>query len=476
MREYNVSQRPSVNRLGTVMRIAVTFVGMLLFMTRVTVLGFWQNPDDYRWTTVDSLSTPAMLYYQIAAADSSHLMALAADYFQNQVALTRLSTDNGNSWRTIRKDSGLGTSIARRGAISFPRRDLAFILCNGGMILRTRDLGLHWDTSFVSAGSSYALSMKSFGITTMATFYNDSAFYYTTNSGDTWTRKGIQVGKKYFYIDEILPLDSVSLVVRIHHQVFTEEKYFDSYISHDLGRTWTYLNSAPRTKKFFGIVALSDGTWLARHEDKEDGIPAHYNSYIGFTSDSGSTWNSVFADTGFVSTDPLGYLSASTSKCAIASAYQWFAMTRDGSTWHTFPELTFNGKTTGAYYQGVMVSPDNYAYVLDRARIFKTSAALNLVLPVPDEADLSGTTAERTIHPNPVRRGDVLEFKYSHYTETPVVSVYNSLGQALSDELRILECNEHAVRIAIENLSAGVYSIVVKCNSSSTCGSFVVGP
>lgn len=394
-----------------------------------------------QWTNV-GISGALGIYLGVVNSDTLF-------YTTEDTGIIYRSFDGGESWTEFQTSA----ENVRIEDFSFPSHEIGYACGstpfenNTGVVFKTENSGLTWDTLFTSLDFSGSTNIE---------FLNKDTGFVATGSEVIKTENGGMT----FTTLEILPFGSHSIhkltsnssgvifVSTTQYQGSDDNHRFSIYRSADLGLTWeeVYLNIVENP---FDLNAYNIRDM--HFPGSEVGYAVGGSGRVLKSIDAGLTWAESFISpffnmkAVFFSSENVGYIN---------NEFKIHKSIDGGETW-TDQNILFSE------VQDIQFATDDVGYAINIFNIFKTINGGEVVIGIsgPEIAD------KLTVYPNPTRKDVTVEFS-DGFIQT--VEILDLNGKS------ILSVNEDYRSIDISRLEAGFYFLNVKTDKGIGIAKLVV--
>lgn len=246
-----------------------------------------------RWVKIDS--SYGTKFASITCLDDKHCI-VCGDSAISGYSFVRQTSDGGKTWKTLLEDSisliptPQGDYLLRFYQAAYPSRSTIIAIADSGIVFRSNNAGITWDTLRLPVDNSPARNGKVFMLDTLHGYIlSGRKVFQTFDGSNSWQQMILPDTVKKFSIAAIIPItkDTILLSAYIGLPAVTAMMLR----SYDAGKTWDY-NYAPSILQA-GIMHFPDAQFgfavgYQRTGEGDRALDLHTN-----TTDGGRTWTPI---------------------------------------------------------------------------------------------------------------------------------------------------------------------------------------
>jgi len=382
---------------------------VFLFLFHPVLAENWELLDE------NPFGTLRVSYIGMSCYDSNNYIAFGN--YNDYSILCRLTSDGGDTWETITRDTIVSiadTMYYKDGGVrdaAYPDSNLIILTCDSGFYWRTTDRGMNWEINKLDC--PFMLRTIDMLDSKVGAVASPNWLFLTTDGGKNW--------KDNYYLDSMevfidLNFISDSIIIALCYSTHTKKTFIMK--TRDFGTNWERYSAMQYQ---FGEIYFFDeyeGFAVARPKVNTN----VRKDVLYHTKDGGQTWQSII-DTIANKEDGLRHIRFADRNNGIVLGYKFkMYRTKDGGeSWKR--DYSFDYAYAGDYFSDVAYPDTNnlLGCVLNNAKIFR-------FIENPVAVYEKKISPDNLVYPNPINRGENLNLHLSDFNKEMTIEMYSLLG------------------------------------------------
>ncbi|HPO62897.1 MAG TPA: T9SS type A sorting domain-containing protein [Candidatus Kapabacteria bacterium] len=428
---------------------------------------FFSNATFSKWEIVKSSND--IFFWGLKCLDENN--CFVAGDGNNQNEYIERTSDGGLTWSQFYSDTLYMNNFPKiLYGLSFPNNNLCFVTVDSGVVYKTTNLGVTWDTIYFAKNTIQTIYANNENFILREEYIYGGVknkLFYSIDGGNNWNI--LQLPKEFD--NYIYTRISVFGEYSVFFSLLNEDGEYVFIKTTDNGNNWEALPGFSN----FGIKFYNKDVGIARIKCYE--TPSQFTLKI--TKDGGNNW-ALISDTSLYNKDIRSFSFFDENNIIVYFESLEFIKTTDGGlTWQKidttkFP-LNIEKKQNSITSELVYVSNRCFYFLLNTYDNV-SSTPYNIIKYTADpesviEFDLQN---EISFFPNPIKAGDNLKFKKFPLNEEYYnIKLHNSIGNIVfENKVNLSEMNE-GIKIP-NDISTGLYFITISGNGFMKTGKIIV--